>query len=104
MNLIEYKGQPAVLYNDGPNNYTQAVDIMPDHMKDKEGQSLIAYIGPDPKNPLVRTPLYGAEESDHNICSPAQTVLFSDGSILYVNTRLPLPHHDQLRITKVEFN
>ena len=99
MNLVEFDGRPAVIYNDNPKNLIRDNDDSTAGTNFRKAAAVIAYTQ---DGRLVRTPLFATRDADKVLLVPASASRLADGNIVFIASRLRAFSQNQLRFGVIE--
>ena len=101
MNLVEYEGNPAVVYNDNPKNFTRSVDRRTKGLNWSKSLAVLGYGEPSARasdgERLRRVPLFARRDADKVIAIPPSVTRLPDGRVVFLATRYKLFGQNQLR-------
>ncbi len=95
MNLVEYEGKAAVIYNDNPKNFTRDLDR---NTKGTNWNDALAVLGYDRGDgELLRVPLFARRDAGKVIIVPRSATRLADDRILFLATRYKTFGGNELR-------
>ena len=85
MNLIEYDGQPAVIYNDNPKNFGRDLDKRTRSLRFQQAVATVSYAGRNGR--LERRPLFARKDADKVVLVPASAERLANGEVVFLALR-----------------
>lgn len=100
MNLVEYEGRAAVLYNDNPKNFTRNVDRRTKPLGWNNALAVLGYAETTPSGRserLRRVPLFARKQADKVIAMPPSVTRMPDGRIVFLASRYRMFGRNEVR-------
>ena len=100
MNLVEYEGRAAVLYNDNPKNFTRDVSKRTKPLGWGNALAVLGYAEPAPRRDgerLRRVPLFARKQADKVIAMPPSVTRLEDGRVVFLASRYKVFGKNEVR-------
>ena len=100
MNLVEYEGRAAVLYNDNPKNFTRDVDKRTKPLGWGNSLAVLGYAETTRSGRgerLRRVPLFARKAADKVIAMPPSVTRLEDGRVVFLASRYRVFGRNQVR-------
>ena len=99
MDLVEYQGKAATIYNDNPKNFSRDLEQRTRALNLSDALAVIAY---GQNGELVRAPIFARRDADKVLLIPRSAARLSDGSIIFLATRYKTFGKNELRFGLIE--
>lgn len=101
MNLVEYEGHAAVVYNDNPKNFARATSKRTKGLNWNKSLAVLGYAETTSRRRdgerLRRVPLFARRDADKVIAIPPSVTRLPDGRVVFLATRYRTFGRNQLR-------
>jgi len=99
LNLVEYQGRPAAIYNDNPKNFTRDLSKRPRSLALNRALAIITYS--DSNGDLQRDPIFARMDADKQILVPASATRLANDDVVFMALRYKTFGKNQFRFGRL---
>ena len=100
MNLVEYDGRAAVIYNDNPKNFTRDLNKRTKPLRFNDALAVLGYDSDGGR--LQRIPLFARKDAGKVIIIPSSATRLADDRVLFLATRYKFFGNNELRFGVID--
>lgn len=99
LNLVEYQGRPAAIYNDNPKNFTRDISKRTRSLALNRALAIITYS--DSKGELQRDPIFARLDADKLILVPSSATRLANDDVVFMALRYKTFGKNQFRFGRL---